>query len=478
MQPISVLIIIYSFITLGTAATLYFTFRGKFDTSAMLFLAVEILMLGVVGLNFLARQNPNYAVPWLFFLSNFLVITSEIVLIFSIYGLDRKVNFTKLYLLIFLSAIYCIFMEYARVNLGATSPIAFQCSVSALLAFIAAYVCRTSIDVDLKRNQFLKLISYLQIGVGLISMIRFISFFTSDPIAPRNPNVTSPIVIFFAIYLTLNVFRYITYQSLRISWVSMGNTGINFLNRNLFNLIHEKEQLLQNLINSNRMIGVSALASSLSHELSQPLTSIALQTEAVKRDLSINTDNTRSIKSLDNIGSQINRLSVLVKNLRQLFKSQNSQLASVDLASITDELIEILNFNLHSPKITLTKNYQSKPIIDADPIQIQQVLINLLNNSIESISETNLPNKEITISIWQDDKNAMVSVHDTGIGIRSELLPIIFDLYKSSKGSGLGIGLWLSKTIIDKHKGTIAASNNSGGGANFTIAIPLSQVKS
>jgi signal transduction histidine kinase len=258
----------------------------------------------------------------------------------------------------------------------------------------------------------------------------------------------------------------------------MGNTGINFLNRNLFNLINEKEQLLQNLINSNRMIGVSALASSLSHELSQPLTSIALQTEAVKRDLSINTDNTRSIKSLDNIGSQINRLSVLVKNLRQLFKSQNSQLASVDLASITDELIEILNFNLHSPKITLTKNYQSKPIIDADPIQIQQVLINLLNNSIESISETNLPNKEITISIWQDDKNAMVSVQDTGIGIRSELLPIIFDLYKSSKGSGLGIGLWLSKTIIDKHKGTITASNNSGGGANFTIAIPLSQVKS
>jgi signal transduction histidine kinase len=478
MQPISVLIIIYSFITLGTATTLYFTFRGKFDASAMLFLAVEILMLGVVGLNFLAKQDSSYAVPWLFFLSNFLVITSEIVLIFSIYGLDRKVNFTKLYLLILLSAIYCIFMEYARVNLGATSPIAFQCSVSALLAFIAAYVCRTSIDIDLKRNQFLKLISYLQIGVGLISMIRFISFFTSDPIAPRNPNVTSPIVIFFAIYLTLNVFRYITYQSLRISWVSMGNTGINFLNRNLFNLINEKEQLLQNLINSNRMIGVSALASSLSHELSQPLTSIALQTEAVKRDLSINTDDTRSIKSLDNIGSQINRLSVLVKNLRQLFKSQNSQLASVDLASITDELLEILNFNLQSPKITLTKNYQSHPIVDADPIQIQQVLINLLNNSIESISEANLPNKEITISIWQDDKNAMVSVQDTGIGIRSELLPIIFDLYKSSKGSGLGIGLWLSKTIIDKHKGTITASNNSGGGANFTIAIPLSQVKS
>ncbi len=478
MQPISVLIIIYSFITLGTATTLYFTFREKFDTSAMLFLAVEILMLGVVGLNFLAKQDPSYAVPWLFFLSNFLVITSEIVLIFSIYGLDRKVKFTKLYLLIFLSAIYCIFMEYARINLGATSPIAFQCSLSALLAFIAAYVCRTSIDADLKRNQFLKLISYLQIGVGLVSLIRFISFFTSDPIAPRNPNITSPIVIFFAIYLTLNVFRYITYQSLRISWIGMGNTGINFLNKNLFNLINEKEQLLQKLINSNRMIGVSALASSLSHELSQPLTSIALQTEAVKRGLINSPENTKSISSLDNIGSQINRLSVLVKNMRQLFKSQNNQLASVDLVGITDELIEILNFNIQSPKITLTKNYQSNPTIEADAIQIQQVLINLLNNSIESISEANLPNQEIIISIWKDDENAMISIQDTGIGIRSELLPIIFDLYKSSKASGLGIGLWLSKTIIDKHKGTIAASNNPDGGANFIITIPLARVES
>jgi signal transduction histidine kinase len=254
--------------------------------------------------------------------------------------------------------------------------------------------------------------------------------------------------------------------------------GINFLNKNLYNLINEKERLLQNLINSNRMIGVSALASSLSHELSQPLTSIALQTEAIKRGLVNSSENTKSISSLDNIGSQINRLSVLVKNLRKLFKSQNSQLASVDLASITDELLEILNFNLQSPKITLTKNYQSHPTVDADPIQIQQVLINLLNNSIESISEANLPNKEITISIWQDDKNAMVSIQDTGIGIRGELLPIIFELYKSSKASGLGIGLWLSKTIIDKHKGTITASNNSSGGANFTIAIPLPQLKS
>lgn len=478
MQPISVLILIYTLITTGTAATLFFSFKDKFDNSALLFLAVEILMLGSVDLTFLARQDPSYAIPSIFFLINFLVFCSEIALIFSIYGLDRKINYGKFVIAISLSAIYCIFIEYARVNLGATSPIAFQCSLSALLSFVAANVCRTSIDLDLKRNQFLKLISYLQIGVGLISLIRFISFFTSDPIAPRNPNATNPIVIFFAIYLTLNVFRYITYQSLRISWVSKGNTGINFLNKNLYSLINEKEQLLQNLINSNRAIGVSALASSLSHELSQPLTSIALQTEAVKRDLINSSENTKSISSLDNIGSQINRLSVLVKNLRQLFKSQNSQFVPVDLAGITDELIEILNFNLQSPKITLTKNYHSKPTIDADPIQIQQVLINLLNNSIESISEANLPNKEIIISIWQDEKNAMASVQDTGTGIKEELLPIIFDLYKSSKATGLGIGLWLSKTIIDKHKGAITASNTSGGGANFTITIPLSQIKS
>ena len=477
MQPISVLILIYTLITIGTAATLFFSFKDKFDTSALLFLAVEILMLGSVDLTFLARQDPSYAIPSIFFLINFLVFCSEIALIFSIYGLDRKIHYGKFVIAISLSAIYCVFIEYARVNLGATSPIAFQCSLSALLSFVAAYVCRTSIDLDLKRNQFLKLISYLQIGVGLISLIRFISFFTSDPIAPRNPNATNPIVIFFAIYLTLNVFRYITYQSLRISWVSKGNTGINFLNKNLYSLINEKEQLLQNLINSNRVIGVSALASSLSHELSQPLTSIALQTEAVKRDLINSSENNKSISSLDNIGSQINRLSVLVKNLRQLFQSQTSQFVPVDIAGITDELIEILNFNNQSPKITLTKNYYSKPSIDADPIQIQQVLINLLINSIESISEANLPNKEITISIWQDEKNAMVSVQDTGTGIKDGLLPIIFDLYQSSKATGLGIGLWLSKTIIDKHKGAITASNNSGGGANFTITIPLSQVK-
>ena len=473
MQPINVLILIYSFITIGTAATLFFSFRGKFDTSALLFLVVEILMLGAVDLTFLAKQDLGFAIPPVFFLINFLVISAEIVLIFSIYSLDRKLNFKNLSFALLLSVFYCVFIEYARATLGPSTPIAFQCSLSALLAFISAYVCRKSVDADLQKNQFLKLISYLQIGLGIISLIRFASFFTADPIAPRNPNITNPVVILFAVYLTLNVFRYITYQSLRISWVNKSTTGLNFLNKNLFNLINEKEQLLQNLIHSNRMIGVSALASSLSHELSQPLTSIALQTEAVKRDLIHGSDNPKSINSLDNIGSQINRLSVLVKNLRQLFKTQNSQLSAVDLVSITDELLEILDFNIQSTKIVLTKNYQSNPTIEADPIQLQQVLINLLNNAFESILEANLPTKEIIITITQDDKNAIVIIQDSGKGIKKELLPVIFDLYKSSKIDGLGIGLWLSKTILDSHKGTISAYNNPTGGASFTITIPL-----
>jgi len=106
---------------------------------------------------------------------------------------------------------------------------------------------------------------------------------------------------------------------------------------------------------------------------------------------------------------------------------------------------------------------------------LQQVLINLFNNAIDSIDEGNSNVREILILITNDEANATLSVTDSGSGINPMAIESLFELYKTTKPNGLGVGLWLSKTIIERHQGKITASNDAHGGAIFEIQIPLNE---
>ena len=274
--------------------------------------------------------------------------------------------------------------------------------------------------------------------------------------------------------MILNVFRYISYQSLRISWIGLKTNSINPLNRSLAVVTQEKNSLLKGLIASNRVIGIGAMASSLAHQLSQPLTTIGLQTETLKRDLSRDNQNTDTVAALDKVNFQIGKLSNLVLNLRQLFNTNQSEFYSINLSSTINEIIEIIEPTIEAKKIHLNQDVATSINILGDAIQIQQVLINLLNNAIDAIELSNPSTREIRITASSENDLAIIHVEDTGGGIDSNTLLSIFELYKTTKKDGLGIGLWLSKTIIARHHGNISAASNLNGGATFTIELPLS----
>jgi signal transduction histidine kinase len=282
-------------------------------------------------------------------------------------------------------------------------------------------------------------------------------------------------IIAFTLFMILGSFRYITYIGFRITWVDQLNPIENILNQPLIKAIEEKNQFLRGLIASNRFIGISALASSLAHQLSQPLTTIAIRAETARRDLSPSEHNTRAMTSLDEICVQSNQLSGLVQNLRQLFGSKIEKFESINLLKVCNEVLEIIKPTLQSKGITLLKQYESNPIVFGDSVQLQQVLINLFNNAIDSINESNSNAREILITIANNESYTTLSVTDSGLGIDPVVFESLFELYKTSKPSGLGVGLWLSKTIIERHQGKITASNHERGGACFEIHIPLNE---
>lgn len=463
---------VYTLFTLISSSILYGAFKNKMDASAVYFLISELCMcitcgtLFLININILAPISPWTGIPIMSALG------AELAILFSILSLNNRIEKKWFFLALSLIALTTILLEALRV-LVQPQTIILMVSLLLTALFTASFlICRFRLPMELGRNQFVAWFTWLELGMVGYGVVRILGYFSPTPIRPWDTPNTIALMI-FSLYVVLGTFRYIAYIGLRITWVSPINPTQNSLNRSLAHAIDEKDQLLRGLIASNRVIGISALASSLAHQLSQPLTTIALRADTIRRDRPKNSIDKNYEASLDEISTQSKKLAELVKNLRRLFGSRSYEFTPVYLPKIIDEIIEIVEPTLQSKNIILNREYVASPVINADSIQLQQVLINLLNNSIDELSQGNTQNKSITIRVEEDENYATLTIKDNGAGIALDTIPTIFDLYKTTKKDGLGVGLWLCKEIIERHHGHISAANDSVGGAIFKIQIPL-----
>ena len=474
MNALAALAITYLIITICSASILYFSFNGKIDASGKYFFLGELFILPGILIVAIGSINPELLNPTLFLITNASVWLAHVCVLFSIYALSSNTDKRKVFPVFALGLIYVTSIEFFRSTnppIQVTTLIAS--AVEATFCFWTYAACKATRDRELRSNLFFSWIQNIELMLGIFACVRILSCFSDAPINPRVP--TSATITFYIFFLILNIFRYISYQSLRISWVDYRTYSINPLNKNLAVVTQEKNNLLQGLIASNRVIGIGALASSLAHQLSQPLTGIGLQVETLKRDLSKSGNNQVAIGVLDKVNSQLRKLTSLVKNLRQLFNANYLEFHEVDLEGTANELLEIIQPALESKKILLTKDITKNISVLGDAIQIQQVLINLLNNAIDAIDASKPKLREINLTIAPEGQFAVIKIEDSGAGIEPSLLPSIFELFKTTKKDGLGVGLWLSQTIIQKHRGDISAANSPNGGALLTIQLPLLQ---
>lgn len=470
MEPFILVSIVYGLMTLGSASILYFSFRGKVDTSGRYFLMAESLMILVILNVIITNIYPDTANAVFLFFGNLAHTASEIAIFFSIYSLTRKISASKYFVCLLFIACYCGLVELAR-SWDPKLPIPLV-SLSTIAIALATYLaCKSSPNKELNENLFLKWISYIEFGLICFAVLRIASYFSDSPINPRQPSTA--VAVLYTLLIALSVFRYISYQSLRISWYDPRSNSENPLNKNMMKLVREKNQFLQGLISSNRAIGISALANSLAHQLSQPITGVILQTESVKRDLADLGNQQKSISALNTVTDQLERLSELVNNLRRLFGTQLPNFHQINLQNACNEILELIEPTLKSKDIQLIKNYTNNPLILGNTIHIQQVLINLFNNAVDAINASDAHKREIALSIFEDDLYAIVSIQDSGNGISEHTKSTMFEIYQTTKQDGMGIGLWLSKEIIDRHHGQITGSNTPQGGAIFEIRIPL-----
>ncbi|PMR69180.1 sensor histidine kinase [Halomonas heilongjiangensis] len=250
-------------------------------------------------------------------------------------------------------------------------------------------------------------------------------------------------------------------------------------NRRLSDEIEERRRAEANLrqtrdelIQAAKLAVLGQLAAGINHELNQPLAAIRAYAENARAFLERQRLEAAS-SNLEQIIELTARMAEISSQLRQFSRKCGDSLTAVSVPSCFDYALRLFQARLREAGIAVERHWPEGDVwVRADLVRLEQVLVNLIGNALQAMSEA--PDPRLTLSIDQDAERVTIGVADNGPGIADENLARIFEPFFTTKspGSGLGLGLSISSRIIDDLGGRLSAGNRPGGGAQFTIILP------
>ncbi len=233
----------------------------------------------------------------------------------------------------------------------------------------------------------------------------------------------------------------------------------------------EREELAHVL----RIATLGELTASLAHEINQPLTAIVANAQAARRMLgSAPMEPAPVQEALTDIAEDADRASQVIQRLRALFRKEHENRVAVDANALIDDMIALLRGDIEQRRIAVRfARGEALPAILGDAVQLQQVVLNLVVNACEAIDATEVGPRTILIETTGVDGNLAIAVRDTGIGVKESELERIFEHFVSSKPRGLGMGLAISRSIIQAHGGRIWATANADMGLTMHVDLPV-----
>jgi C4-dicarboxylate-specific signal transduction histidine kinase len=218
---------------------------------------------------------------------------------------------------------------------------------------------------------------------------------------------------------------------------------------------------------------VAELAGSIAHELNQPLMSILANAQAAKRWLNAAPPNVMEVNSsIERIIRDARAADETMQHIRALFKQESFDKKHVNIPDIIREVVRIVREDPKKRDVPIEYHFEeSLPAVPVDQIQIQQVLINLIVNAIEALEGQQVA-PLVVLRAVTDSNGMLIQVIDNGPGVDDP--DRIFDAFMTTKEKGMGIGLAVSRSIVEAHGGRLWAEINKTGGATFNVALPLS----
>ena len=240
----------------------------------------------------------------------------------------------------------------------------------------------------------------------------------------------------------------------------------------------EMRRLQDEIAHVGRVSMMGQLASALAHEINQPIGAILRNAEAAELFMQSKTPDLEEIRAiLVDIRADDQRAGDVIDRMRALLKRHVLDTQLLDLAELVGDVAKLAQPDAATRHVKLTVNLPADlPPVRGDRVHLQQVLLNLILNGIDALNRAGPGNRRVTVSARVDAARTVeIAVSDTGHGIAAEKLAHVFDPFFTTKPDGMGMGLPISRTIVESHGGRLWAENNNDTGATFRFTLPQAE---
>jgi signal transduction histidine kinase len=228
-----------------------------------------------------------------------------------------------------------------------------------------------------------------------------------------------------------------------------------------------------------RVTTLNALTASIAHEINQPLSGIITNAGTCLRMLAADPPDVDGAReTAKRTIRDGNRASDVITRLRALFSKKEFALESLDLNDATREVIALSLSDLQRQRVVLQSEFADDlPNVTGDRVQLQQVILNLVRNASDAMMDVEDRPRQLLVRTERENGDRVrVTVRDSGIGVDRQSMDKLFDAFYTTKSGGMGIGLSVSRSIVERHHGRLWAEPNDGPGATFSFSIPLEPI--
>ena len=236
-------------------------------------------------------------------------------------------------------------------------------------------------------------------------------------------------------------------------------------------------QHLQQLAHVGRISAMGEMASAIAHEINQPLTAVRTYAQASQRLLARGARPEDLSNTLERVAAQADRAAEIIRRLRGFMAKEEVRAAPVAPNFIVREVADLCRHEAQQNGVQMQLDLaEGLPRVEVDCIQIEQIVLNLVRNAIEAMQQQPPTSaRELTVSTRREGDDVVICVQDSGPGVPPELAASVFDAFFSTKHGGMGVGLAISRSIAEAHRGRLWLEDGTTGGACFKLALPFEQ---
>ena len=273
-------------------------------------------------------------------------------------------------------------------------------------------------------------------------------------------------VAYVVVFVMLSTARQLIYLILRVSATSIER-------KQLVEFDAQKNKLITSLLKLNKTVATNALSLTVAHEVSQPLTAIKHVLANMRNQLDVAPFNrTEFMRDIDWIETDLDRATDTVNALRAISQGKPTLSERCSLKDLVDSVLNISSYDLKKRGISVVQDVPHDCAVNGSSSELRQVLLNIFLNATDALESVNGRPRQIHFSAQRIDHEVQLHIEDNGPGIPSGQESEIFELMQTYKPNGSGLGLWLCRSLLERHQGTIQYQPSALGGAGFIIKLP------